>query len=146
EPAGAGETEATLRVLSRARADALREELLVGRRAAAGRAGGVPAAAAQEPVHELARLSTRDLIIAGATASEAGIVAAAVGGALQFADDLPLIDVPDFLPEPESIVQASESMLLFAVVGLIIAVLLIGWVFSILGAVVTYHGFTLEQS
>src|SRR5690606_12596764 len=89
---------------------------------------------------------TRDLIIAGATASEAGIVAAAVGGALQFADDLPFIDVPDFLPEPESIVQASESMLLFAVVGLIIAVLLIGWVLSILGAVVTYHGFTLEQS
>lgn len=145
ETAGAGETEATLRVLQRAHAESLREELLAGRRAAVARGGAAPHAEEAEPVQELARLSTRDLVVAGATASEAGIVAAAVGGALQFLDDLP-IDLPSVLPDPESIVQASTSALVVAVVGIIIAVLVIGWVFSILGALVTYHGFTLEQT
>src|SRR5690606_31801181 len=91
------------------------------------------------------RLSTRDLVVAGATASEAGIVAAALGGALQFVDDLP-IDLPDFLPDAERIVQLSEDTLLIAVVSVIVAVLLIGWLLSILGALATYHGFTLEQT
>lgn len=145
ETAGAGETEAALRVLERARAEALRADLLAGRRAAITRGGAAPHAEEAEPVHELARLSTRDLVVAGATASEAGIVAAALGGALQFVDDLP-IDLPDFLPDPERIVELSWGAIVIAVAGLVLTVLLIGWLLSILGALVTYHGFVLEQT
>lgn len=145
ETAGAGETEATLRVLGRVQADSLREALLAGRRAAVAGDGDTEPAGEAEPVHELARLSTRDLIIAGATASEAGIVAAALGGALQFLDNLP-IGLPDFLPDPERIVELSEDTLLIAVVSIAVGLLLIGWLFSIVGALVTYHGFTLEQT
>src|SRR5690606_40220476 len=64
----------------------LREALLAGRRAVITRGGATEHAGETEPVRALARLSTRDLIIAGATASEAGIVAAVLGGALQFVD------------------------------------------------------------
>ncbi len=145
ETAGAGETEAALRVLERAHAESLREALLAGRRAVITRGGATEHAGETEPVRALARLSTRDLIIAGATASEAGIVAAVLGGALQFVDDLP-IDVPDFLPDPESIVQLSGGAIVIAVAGVVFAVLLIGWLLSILGTLVTYHGFTLEQT
>src|SRR5690606_9400694 len=49
-------------------------------------------------------------------------------------------------PDPERIVELSEDTLLIAVVSIAGGLLLIGWIFSILGALVTYHGFTLEQT
>ncbi|HEY8470861.1 MAG TPA: PH domain-containing protein [Longimicrobiales bacterium] len=162
ETAGSGETEARLRVLSRACAEALRAELLAGRRAAgaAATAAGEPAAGAGmaagagaaahitdstgEPVLELARLSSRDLLIAGATASEAGLVAAAVAGVLEFLDEL-VMDPPIPIPDPEAILaHASGGTIMLVVAGTALALLLIGWLLSILGALVGYHGFTLE--
>ena len=145
ETAGSGETEAALRVLDRAHAESLRVALLAGRRAALVGGGVGVQTEETEPVRELARLSTQDLIVAGATASEAGIVAAALGGALQVLDDL-RIDVPDFLPDPERIAELSGGDIVVAVAGIVLAVLLIGWLSSILGALITYHGFTLEQT
>ncbi|HEX7091257.1 MAG TPA: PH domain-containing protein [Longimicrobiales bacterium] len=156
ETAGSGETEARLRVLSRARAEALRADLLAGRRAAgaaaaaageaAAGAGGAARAAdsTEQPVLELVHLSRRDLLIAGATASEAGLVAAALAGALEFLDEL-VLDPPIPIPDPEAILShASGGAIVLIVAGTALALLLAGWLLSILGALVGYHDFTLE--
>src|SRR5690606_38327518 len=67
ETAGGKKTEGVLSVLSRADADALRA-ILLERRAGAASTDDAP------PVETLVRLSTRELVVAGATANEIGLV------------------------------------------------------------------------
>ena len=144
ETAGSGtEAEAVLSVLGLAEAQAARVQLLAHRRAAASAAAGVDgdADAMDRPAAPpLARLSTGDVLLAGATANEAGVIAAALAGLLQFADDLPL---PVFERVGDQVMErASDAMLVFGV-GLALLFLVFGWLISIAGAVVRYHGFTL---
>lgn len=144
ETAGAGaEAEAVLSVLGLAEAQAARVRLLAHRRAsapAAVSADGAADAAERPAVPPLARLSTGDVLLAGATANEAGVIAAALAGLLQFADDLPL---PFFERVGDAVAgRAPESLLVFGI-GLVIVFLVLGWMISIAGAVVRYHGFTL---
>ncbi|HUF30223.1 MAG TPA: PH domain-containing protein, partial [Gemmatimonadaceae bacterium] len=150
ETAGSGaEPEAALAVLGRADADALRDALLAHRvrlrRAGEGVEGG---AAAGEPaeIRPLVHLTPPELAIAGATANEAGIIAAALVGLLQFADDLPL-PLERYLPDAETFL-ASQSVAgtIVLVVGLIVALIVIGWVVSIVGSVVGYYDYTLTRS
>jgi putative membrane protein len=145
ETAGSGtEAEAVLSVLALAEAQAARVRLLAHRRAAAPAGVSVDgeAEAAERPaVPPLARLSTGDVLLAGATANEAGVIAAAMAGLLQFADDLPL---PFFERVGDEVMdRAADALLLFGI-GLVLLFLLFGWLISIAGALVRYHGFTLS--
>jgi putative membrane protein len=143
ETAGAGtEAEAVLSVLGVAEAQAARVRLLAHRRASvAVSVDGEGADAVERPAAPpLARLSMGDVLLAGATANEAGVIAAALAGLLQFADDLPL---PFFERVGDAVMgRAAESWLVFGA-GLVMVFLVLGWIISIAGAVVRYHGFTL---
>jgi putative membrane protein len=152
ETAGSGsEAEAVLSVLAVREAQSVRAELLARRRAPASMAvgedvvGDVDGAAAtpalRPPVPPLARLSTGDVLLAGATANEAGVIAAALAGALQFADDVPL---PLFARVGDRVVERAADALVLWGVGLALVLLVAGWLISIAGAVARYHGFTLS--
>ncbi|HEV2131401.1 MAG TPA: PH domain-containing protein, partial [Longimicrobiaceae bacterium] len=96
ETAGGNRTEAVLTVLAQEEAQALREELLAQRR----RVAGTPEPEAAPAATALARLSVRDLTLAGATANEAGLVAALLAGGIQLLTELPInIPLPDVEPE-----------------------------------------------
>ncbi|HLM67508.1 MAG TPA: PH domain-containing protein [Longimicrobium sp.] len=145
ETAGSGtEAEAVLSVLGLAEAQAVRVQLLAHRRAAAPSpvsADGGADVVDRPAAPPLARLSTGDVLLAGATANEAGVIAAALAGLLQFADDLPL---PFFERVGDEVMdRAADALLLFGI-ALAILFLVFGWLISIAGAVVRYHGFTLS--
>lgn len=148
ETAGTGlQAEAVLSVLGLEEAQALRTELLARRRASAAvmapadSVDGAAAVPVDRPAAEpLARLTTWDLLLAGATANEAGVIAAAAAGLLQFTEDLP----GDLFEQV--IRQAVERTAgAWVVVGLagVVGLMLVGWMISIAGALVRYHGYTL---
>ncbi|HEX8245536.1 MAG TPA: PH domain-containing protein, partial [Longimicrobium sp.] len=88
----------------------------------------------------LARLSTWDVLLAGATANEAGVIAAALAGLLQFADDLPGGVVESMA---ERAIERMEGAVVVLGAVAVVLFLFLGWLISIAGAVVRYHGFTL---
>jgi putative membrane protein len=142
ETAGAGETEVVLAVLRRADADALRVQLL-SRRAALSAAA--PAAAdADRHADRLVRLGSRDLLRAGATANEAGLIAAAIAGVLQFVDEPVAGAIVRLLSDGalERVLAVGAWIVIALGVAAVIAV---GWLISIVGALVGYHAFTLER-
>jgi putative membrane protein len=146
ETAGSGtEAEAVLSVLSLPEAQAARIRLLAHRRAAVPSAA--PTAGEAEVTDRLAapplaRLSTGDVLLAGATANEAGVIAAALAGLLQFADDLPL-SLPFVERMGDEVMSRAAGTLVLFVIGLVLLFLFFGWLISIAGALVRYHGFTL---
>jgi putative membrane protein len=146
ETAGTGgEAEAVLSVLALAEAQSLRVDLLARRRARAGAASvdvaGAEQAAGRPAVAPLAKLSTWDLLLAGATANEAGVIAAAAAGLLQFTEGLP---GELFETVIRRVVERTEGMLVLAGIGAVAGLMLVGWMISIAGSLVRYHGFTLE--
>ena len=161
ETAGSGSgAEASLEVLGRAEAEALREDLLLRRRAQsalpgrAGEAGGdargevTPerAAPVDLPVEVLVRLDTARLALAGATANEAGLIAAALGASLQFVDDFALeqrLPIETIVDRLAGSTVAGAIWLIALILG---ALLVLGWLVSIVGSIVGYHGFTLERA
>ena len=159
ETAGAGgEAEAALSVLGAAEAQALRGELLSRRRAArpgiaAPAVDGASEASGDAPVDAgrlLKKLSFREVVLAGATANEAGVIAAGVAGALQLVDDvgLPYVrrlgEATDWVMHEAGVGGAGSVVLVIAGLGLLMMIL--GWGVSIVGAVVRYHGFTLTRA
>jgi putative membrane protein len=139
---GAGEAEADLTVLSRTEAERLRLEVLARRQRSLADRTDQPEMPPTEASRTLATLGTRDLVLAGATANEAGLIAAALFGALQFFDPLlggvvERVDVAR-LPGP------SAALLFLA--GALALFIVLGWIVSILGSVIGYHGFTLERN
>lgn len=142
ETAGSGqEAEAVLAVLGLAEAQGARAELLARRRRAADDGGDAMAQAPEATT--LARLSTGDVLLAGATANEAGVIAAALAGLLQFADQLPFQAVES---AAEKVAQRTQGALLLSVATVVLAFLLLGWLISIAGALLRYHGFTLDRA
>ena len=142
ETAGSGaEAEAVLAVLSLADAQAARAELLAGRRGAAGAAG--VGAGEEDASPPLARLSTGDVLLAGATANEAGVIAAALLGLLQFADGIP---VPLLESAAEEVARRTRGAYLATALMAGLAFLVLGWIISIVGSLVRYHGFTLHRA
>lgn len=141
ETAGSGrEAEAVLSVLSVEDAQGARAELLAGRR---GAAAAAPPSAADEAEPPLARLSTGDVLLAGATANEAGVIAAALAGLLQFADGIPF---PLLESAADEVARRTQGAMLLTAAMLVAAFLVLGWIISIGGAVLRYHGFTLRRS
>jgi putative membrane protein len=150
ETGSGGAAEATLSVLSRAEYERLRR--VVFERGAAARAlapDREPEAAA--PAEEvIRRLSLRDLVVAGLTSNHLLSAVALAGALWNFADDI----IPDnyYLRATEYLVRNArlladrdvETALLGALLGLV-AILLIGMVFSVAGTILLFYGFTLSR-
>lgn len=135
ETAGGESSEAALSVLGIQEAEALRAQLL------ALRAGLEDVEAPART--QVAKLSTRDLLLAGATANETGVLAAVLIGAVEVAYefDLPLPG----LDWRALIFDQSMNELVRGGAVLVVALMLLGWIFSVLGAVLNYSGFSLER-
>lgn len=138
ETAGGESSEAALSVLGMREADALRSHLLELRAGAED---------VDAPVRtQVARLSTRDLLLAGATANEAGVIAAVLIGAVELAYEL-RIDLPFPGPDWRALIfDQSGGELVRSGAVVVVALLLLGWTFSVLGAVLNYSGFRLERT
>lgn len=138
ETAGGEATEAALSVLAVSEADAMRATLLSSRRV-------VEPATVEEAPRMLAHLSARDLALAGATSNQAGVIAALLIGAAELAHQLglwkwPGLDLPALLSARPAIESLGTGALLLAVI------LPLAWAFSVAGALVRYHGFTVERT
>ena len=172
-----GDTEAVLSVLRRDEAQALRTAVLAQRaRATAAESGSVESIGSAEsmdsigsvgsigssglaeegvpvrlpaaaPVVPMVRLTTSDLLLAGATANEAGVIAAAAVGALQLVDELnvPILQRLDPAEWIGRAAGAAHVGFVLAGAALLLLVLVLGWLVSMAGAVVRYHGFTLAK-
>jgi membrane protein YdbS with pleckstrin-like domain/GNAT superfamily N-acetyltransferase len=70
------------------------------------------------------------------------VIAAALAGLLQFAEGLPFGMVESAV---EQAVERTRGTVLLGVAALVLAFLVVGWLISIVGAVVRYHGFTLRR-
>ena len=150
---GGASAEAELSVLGRATAETLRNELLRIRHSAlAASAAGPPLTAAELPSAELpsaetlARLSPAQLALAGATANEAGLIVAALAGASQIFDDLP---VWDWAPIERLVTRIPHDTAMgtaLSILFVLAALFVVGWVLSVVGSVVGYFDFTLDRA
>lgn len=139
--AGGGKgSDVTLEALSRADATDLANRLRLAR----GR-GVEDAPSTQLPIETAAegtvikRLSTGDLLLAGATSGRVGPALAIVGGAFQFADDI--------MPE-RAWGWLSQFTIGVSVQGAVVGLLVIGgiaWLLAIASTVLTFGGFTLRR-
>ena len=154
ETAGSGSgAEASLEVLGREEGEALRTELLARRRASREQLGmpaGTEAPALETDEQSptplvLAHLSTARLAAAGATANEAGFIAAMLAAGLQFIDDVALERYLPIVAIQERLQNATVGGAVVLIGVALITRLILGWMFSIVGAVVGYHDFTLER-
>jgi len=133
---GSSEPDASLAALSRRAADELRRELGGGGR------GGEPGEGGGAGT--VRRLSTRELLVAGATSGQIGPAAALIGAASQFFDDL-----YDRLLSEEAargLLEALAPHAFAAAALLLLAVGLLAWLLAIAGTVLAYAGFTLSRS
>ena len=140
ETAVAGQAEAELSVLSVSAAEELRAELL-------RRKQGTPLDEPIEPEPDaLWSASLKDLLIVGATENRAGVIMAGIGGAYYTFQDIAERFWGPVEQQVERLLGTSaSSAILLAVLGLC-ALVLAGWIFSIVLTVVTYYGFTLRRS
>jgi putative membrane protein len=129
---GASEPDASLSALDRASAEALRREIEGSRRE--------PVGAGEEAGPEvLRRLSTRDLLVAGATSGQIGIALSLLAVGSQIFDDV-LSEgfVRNLL---ESLAPRSITVALI----LVPAFAAFAWLLAIAGTVLAYAGFTLSR-
>ena len=139
---GGRESDVTLDALRRQDALALRDRLLAARQTPApgerGRADTVAAPVPAEAATLLRALSTRDLLLAGATSAQVGPAAALVVTALELVDDIFGATLMDLL--------GIERGLTVAGIGVLIGLLAAGaWLLAIGGTVLTYAGFELRR-
>jgi putative membrane protein len=144
ETAGGRGPEASLSVLARSEADRLRAAVFA---APTTQAAGV-AAPPQPDTEMIRRLSTRDLILAGITSNRTASAIALVFVLWQFIDDV--VPQETYQKWGESFFRRVIEwmthggslhwmLILLAVAG----VIGIGMLFSVIGSIVVFHGFTL---
>jgi putative membrane protein len=135
ETAGGGtsEPDASLPALGRAEAEALRREVEGSRREPIEEAAG--------PV-VLRRLSTRELLIAGATSGQIGVVLSLIAVFSQIFDNFGNFISKELVQELFSRVAPSS---VGAVVLLALAFGLFAWLLAIAGTVLAHAGFTLSR-
>ena len=134
ETAGGGSTEpdASLPALARGATEALRREIEGARKA--------PVDAEEETGPEvLRRLSTRDLLIAGATSGQIGVALSLLAVGSQVFDE--------FLSETflRNLVESVAPNALILALILVPVVALVAWLLAIAGTVLSYFGFTLSR-
>jgi putative membrane protein len=153
ETAGGQGPEASLSVLSRAEAERLRKAVFA-RIGAAQPFAPESSAAMTAPVvarEIIRRLRVRDLVLAGLTSNRAASALAVIFVVLGFLDDMmPKEQYERFVASTiqrleQWLSQAADlQWLVFALGG--VAVIFVGMIFSVMGAVVTFYGFTLSRS
>jgi putative membrane protein len=132
ETAGSTGGELALRYITLADAVALRELL----------ASRVPTAEVERSSTVLLEAGPRELLIAGATANRIGALVVLVGAAWGWAIDLGF-DVDEIVGGAGEAAQGFGPGLLAAVA--LISMVLVGWVVSIAGTMLRYHGFVLTE-
>ena len=130
---GSAEPDAALSALDRASVEALRREI----------EGSRPAPAVDTDREAgpkvIRKLSTRDLLIAGATSGQIGVALSLVAIGSQLADDLVSQSFA------ERLLQTLAPRSAGAVLFLILLVGLFAWLLAIAGTVLAYSGFTLSR-
>jgi putative membrane protein len=132
---GASEPDASLPALDRADAEALRREVEGSRREP------VAAEEATGP-SVLRRLSTRELLVAGATSGQIGVAFSLIAVVSQLFDDLGNIF------SEELVRRTIEKIAPSSVVAVLLLVLVFGalaWLLAIAGTVLAHAGFTLSR-
>ena len=133
ETAGGGtnEPDAALSALDRRAAETLRREIEGSRQSVEAEESAGP--------EVIRKLSTRDLLVAGATSGQIGVALSLVAVASQFFDNF----LPDNLTERlfESLAPRSLTVILL----LVLFLALFAWLLSIGGTVLAYSGFTLSR-
>ncbi|MFN0111440.1 MAG: PH domain-containing protein [Blastocatellia bacterium] len=143
--------EARLSVITRAEADRLRQAVFAGKAAEVAQIESSQIEAAAEPETTIIRrLSLKDLVVAGLTSNHLLSALVLAGAIWNFADDL----LPKTIYEKAGKLIAGEARhlaaqgagaaLLVFFLGLL-ALALIGIVFSVIGSVVLFYGFTLSR-
>jgi putative membrane protein len=127
---GASEPDASLAALDREAAQTLRREIEGSKRERAEETTGPTI---------LRRLSTRDLLLAGATSGQIGVAFSVLAIGFQFLDD--------FFPEDfvRRLVETLAPNWLMVVLILVPAGVLLAWLLAIAGTVLAYSGFTLSR-
>ena len=127
---GASEPDASLAALDRDAAQTLRREIEGSERAKSGETTGPTI---------LRRLSTRELLVAGATSGQIGIAFSVLAIGFQFLDN--------FFPEDfvRRLVETLAPNWLMVVLILLPTGLLLAWLLAIAGTVLAYTGFTLSR-
>lgn len=149
---GSAASEVELRALTREEATALRAHLLAARQRLRGAAAStdslpdatpaVGAVAGPGSGTLIRKLSTRELLIAGATSGRVGAAAAIVGILVQFGEELVPRRVWERVPW-DGLADAAQSI---QVVAATVATLgLLAWLISIVATVLTYGGFELRR-
>ena len=129
---GAAEPDASLPALARGATEALRREIEGARKA--------PVDAEEETGPEvLRRLSTRDLLIAGATSGQIGVALSLIAVGSQVFDQ--------FLSETflRNLVESLAPNALILALVLVPVVALFAWLLAIAGTVLAHFGFTLSR-
>jgi putative membrane protein len=151
ETAGGRGAEASLSVLSRQEAERLRAAVF-----APASLAGAPALAADRPVAPTAetelvrRLGLRDLVLAGLTSNRIASALAIVFVAWQFVDDvLPRETYERLLlrgfQQTERWLHQGGQTQWQLVLALAAGVMLVGLLFSVIGSVIVFYGFTLSR-
>lgn len=153
--AGGGAAEIELQALKRDEAAVLRAQLIAARQRLRGDAAVATAPAAGNVLPDavtldgvgsqgkvVRKLSTRELLIAGATSGRIGAAAAIAGVLAQFGDDLIPASVWERMPW-EGVANAATNIQI--VISLLIALGLLAWLISIVATVLTYGGFELRR-
>lgn len=143
---GSSESDASLTSLTRTDATELRRSIERTRRErGAERTGVSPEDDPEEPRPTIIRkLTTRELLIAGATSGQIGATAAIVAFASQFFDDF----IERFFSERfvGDFVQTIAPNAFLVVALAVFAFGLVAWLLSVAGTVLSYAGFTLARS
>jgi putative membrane protein len=127
---GASEPDASLAALDRDAAQTLRREIEGSKRERSDETTGPTV---------LRRLSTRDLLLAGATSGQIGVAFSVLAIGFQFLDN--------FFPEDfvRRLVETLAPNWLMVVLILLPTGLLLAWLLAIAGTVLAYSGFTLSR-
>jgi putative membrane protein len=127
---GASEPDASLAALDREAAQTLRREIEGSKRERSEETTGPTI---------LRRLSTRDLLLAGATSGQIGVAFSVLAIGFQFLDN--------FFPEDyvRRLVETLAPNWLMVVLILVPTGLLLAWLLAIAGTVLAYSGFTLSR-
>src|SRR5829696_7052348 len=127
---GSSEPDASLSALDRTAAQALRREVEGSRQAKTEVTTGPTV---------LRRLSTRDLLVAGATSGQIGVAFSIIAVGSQFFDD--------FLSDAfvRRLIETLAPNWLIVLLILVPAGLLLAWLLAIAGTVLAYTGFTLSR-
>jgi len=152
ETGGGQGAEATLSVLSRSEADRLRRAVFD--RVEAIKARGVDPELVQPPIPRermvIHRLGINDLVIAGLTTNHLVSAMVLAGALWNFADDI----LPDTIYQRAADIiysltrqlaaQGAMQAIIIAAVG-VFSILVIGLLFSILGSILLFYGFTFSR-